>query len=169
LTWAAGGAPPVWVAGYGPKTLTAAGRFADGIVLQFGDPHLAKWCLGFVREGAAQARRDWTRISIMAAALVWVADDLAVARERVRWFPALFSNQVVDLLAHYSREPLPAELSAYVGARTGYGYRPHGEAGSANAEVVADEIVDRYCLWGRFGVSTRVCCPRLSDAFATSN
>ncbi len=148
LTWADGGVPPVWVAGYGPKTLAAAGRFADGIVLQFGDPHLVKWCLGFVREGAARAGRDWARIRIMAAAPVWISDDLAVARERVRWFPALVSNHVVDLLKHYSHETVPAELSAYVAARKGYDYHHHAEVGSANAEFVADEIVDRYCLVG---------------------
>src|SRR5215470_10859030 len=43
LTWAKDGLP-VWVAGYGPKALNAAGAVADGIILQFADPHLIKWC-----------------------------------------------------------------------------------------------------------------------------
>src|SRR4051794_33415961 len=54
MEWA-GGALPVWIAGYGPKALHMAGRIADGIILQFADPHLIRWCLGFVREGAASA------------------------------------------------------------------------------------------------------------------
>jgi alkanesulfonate monooxygenase SsuD/methylene tetrahydromethanopterin reductase-like flavin-dependent oxidoreductase (luciferase family) len=40
LTWADGGLPPVWVAGYGPKVLGAAGKFADGIILQIGRAHV---------------------------------------------------------------------------------------------------------------------------------
>src|SRR6266403_5758311 len=49
--WASGKVPPVWVAGYGPKALRTAGRIGDGVILQFADPDLIAWCLGFVREG----------------------------------------------------------------------------------------------------------------------
>src|SRR5262252_2610983 len=37
FTWANGGVPPVWVAGYGPKVLDLAGRVGDGVILQFAD------------------------------------------------------------------------------------------------------------------------------------
>jgi probable F420-dependent oxidoreductase len=148
LTWADGGVPPVWVAGYGPKTLTSAGRIADGIILQFADPHLVKWCLDFVRQGAQQAGRNYSQIKIMAAAPVWVSPDLPLAREQVRWFPALVSNHVVDLLKYYPGENLPPELSAYVTGRKGYDYHHHAEVGSSNAQFVPDEIVDRYCVVG---------------------
>ena len=57
MPWASGDLP-VWIAGYGPKALQLTGRIADGVILQFADPHIIKWCLGFVREGA---RRSWTR------------------------------------------------------------------------------------------------------------
>src|ERR1017187_6043438 len=50
--WANGKVPPVWVAGYGPKALRTAGRIGDGVILQFADPDLISWCLGFVRDGA---------------------------------------------------------------------------------------------------------------------
>src|ERR1700720_4642546 len=93
LTWAK--IPPrVWIAGYGPKVLHMAGRVADGIILQFADPDLISWCLGFVKEGAKAAGRDPSAIEVMSAAPVWVSDDLAVARERVGWFPAQVSNHV---------------------------------------------------------------------------
>src|SRR6267143_95379 len=55
MSWADAGVPPIWVAGYGPKALRSAGRIGDGVILQFSDPHLIKWCLGFVKEGAAEA------------------------------------------------------------------------------------------------------------------
>src|SRR4051794_2304609 len=80
MSWARGAAP-VWIAGYGPKALHLAGRIADGVILQFADPHLIRWSLGFVRAGAEAAGRDFAAIKIMAAAPVWVADDLAEARE----------------------------------------------------------------------------------------
>jgi probable F420-dependent oxidoreductase len=148
MAWANAGVPPVWVAGYGPKALRCAGRIGDGVILQFADPHLIKWCLNFVREGAAEAGRDFSRMGVMAAAPVWVSDDLATARERVRWFPALVSNHVVDLVSRYKPEELPPELTAYIRDRKGYDYLHHAEVGSSNAEFVTDEVVDRFCILG---------------------
>jgi probable F420-dependent oxidoreductase len=147
LTWAQG-SPPVWIAGYGPKVLNLAGRIADGVILQFADPDLIAWCMEFVRQGAKDAGRDPKSIEIMAAAPVWVSDDLALARQRVRWFPALVSNHVVDLISRYKPEELPAALTSYVQDRSGYDYKHHAEVGSDNASFVSDEVVDRFCLVG---------------------
>jgi probable F420-dependent oxidoreductase len=147
LTWAKG-SPPVWIAGYGPKVLHMAGRVADGIILQFADPDLISWCLGFVGEGARAAGRDPLGIQVMAAAPVWVSDDLKLARERVRWFPALVSNHVVDLIRQYKPEALPPALTSYVRDRAGYDYQHHCEVESDNANFVSDEVVDRFCLVG---------------------
>jgi probable F420-dependent oxidoreductase len=147
LTWAKI-SPPVWIAGYGPKVLHMAGHVADGIILQFADPALIDWCMGFVREGARTAGRDPKSIEVMAAAPVWVSDDLNVARERVRWFPALVSNHVMDLIRQYKPEDLPPALTSYVQARGRYDYQHHCEVGSDNAEFVSDEVIDRFCLIG---------------------
>ncbi len=139
---------PVWVAAYGPKALHLTGRIADGVILQFADPDLIRWCLTFVHEGARAAGRDPAAIKVMAAAPVWVADDLALARDRVRWFPALVSNHVVDLLSRYDPAELPPALTAYVENRGTYDYRQHAEVGSSNAAFVSDEVVDRFCIVG---------------------
>jgi len=146
--WATAGVPPVWVAGYGPKALRTAGRIADGVILQFADPDLIAWCLGFVREGAKEAGRDPNKIEVMAAAPVWASDDLALARDKVRWFPALVSNHVMDLIAKYKPEELPASLVSYVQNRGKYDYLHHCEVGSDNANFVTDEVIDRFCLVG---------------------
>jgi probable F420-dependent oxidoreductase len=148
MPWANAGVPPIWVAGYGPRALRCAGRIADGVILQFADVHLIKWCLGFVREGAQEAGRDFSAIRVMSATAVWVSDDLTKARQQVRWFPALVSNHVVDLISRYTPEELPEELTAYVRDRRGYNYLHHAEVGSSNAEFVPDATVDRYCLVG---------------------
>src|SRR2546425_9677328 len=50
MSWADTGVPPIWVAGYGPKALRCAGGIADGVILQFYDPHLIMRCLVFVKE-----------------------------------------------------------------------------------------------------------------------
>ena len=146
--WATAGVPGVWVAGYGPKALRCAGRIGDGVILQFADPDLIAWCVGFVREGAKEAGRDPNKIEVMAAAPVWVSNDLKVGREHVRWFPALVSNHVMDLISRYKPEELPPALTSYVRNRGGYDYLHHCEVGSDNASFVTDEVVDRFCLLG---------------------
>ena len=148
FTWAGGGVPPVWVAGYGPKVLDLAGRVADGVILQFADPDLIEWCVGFVKRGAEAAGRDPRQIEIMSAAPVWISDDLKVGRERVRWFPALVSNHVVDLVSKYKPEELPPALTSYIRNRGQYDYLHHCEVDSSNAEFVSDEVTDRFCLLG---------------------
>lgn len=148
LTWAVGGVPPVWVAGYGPKVLDLAGRIGDGVILQFADPDLIEWCVGFVKKGAEAAGRDPRKIEIMSAAPVWISDDLKVGRERVRWFPALVSNHVVDLVSRYKPEELPPALTSYIRNRGQYDYLHHCEVDSSNAEFVSDEVTDRFCLLG---------------------
>ena len=147
LGWAKD-APRIWVAGYGPKVLHMAGRVADGIILQFADPALIAWCMSFVKEGAKEVGRDPKQIEVMAAAPVWVSDDLNVARERVRWFPALVSNHVMDLIRQYKPEDLPPALTSYVQDRGRYDYQHHCEVDSDNANFVSDEVVDRFCVIG---------------------
>jgi alkanesulfonate monooxygenase SsuD/methylene tetrahydromethanopterin reductase-like flavin-dependent oxidoreductase (luciferase family) len=138
----------VWIAGSGPKVLEMGGRIADGIILQFADPDLMEWCLGFVKKGAEAAGRDFRKIEIMAAAPVWMSDDLEHARKQVRWFPALVSNHVVDLLSRYKAEELPKALTSYVSNRGGYDYQQHCEVDSSNSKFVSDDIVDRFCVVG---------------------
>jgi probable F420-dependent oxidoreductase len=146
--WASGEIPHVWVAGYGPKALRTAGRIGDGVILQFADPDLIDWCLGFVREGAKEAGRDFSKFQVMAAAPVWPSADLKTARDRVRWFPALVSNHVMDLISKYKPEELPPSLTSFVKNRGGYDYHHHCEVGSDNADFVSDEVIDRFCIIG---------------------
>lgn len=41
--WASGYELPVWVAAYGPKALSSAGRVGDGLILQIAEPSICKW------------------------------------------------------------------------------------------------------------------------------
>ena len=138
---------PVWIAGYGPKALAVTGRIADGAIIQLADPSLVAWCVGLLRDGARAAKRDPNELKVMVAAPAHVGPKNDV-RERVRWFPALVSNHVVDLVRRYGEQGLPADLTRYVRERPGYDYRHHAESGSSNAGFVDDESVDRFCVTG---------------------
>jgi len=147
LTWSGKWKLPVWVAGYGPMALSMTGRIADGVILQLADPDLVRWFVGQVREAAAAAGRDPSSILVQAAAPAHLG-DLELCRERTRWFPALVSNHVVDLVSKYPREQLPETLTGYIRDRTGYDYHHHAEVGSSNAAFVGDEVTDRFCVLG---------------------
>ncbi len=147
LTWTPGYELPVWIAGYGPMVLGMAGRAADGIILQLADPALIEWLIGIMRGAAIEAGRDPAEIKVQAAAPAHVG-PIEECREHVRWFPALVSNHVVDLVNTYPREQLPESLTGYIRDREGYDYRHHAEVGSDNAQFVNDEVTDRFSVVG---------------------
>ena len=150
LPWAGRWKLPVWVAGYGPMALAMTGRVADGLILQLADPDLITWFVGQLREAEAAAGRPAGSVKVQSAAPAHVG-DLADCRERTRWFPALVSNHVVDLVNRYPRDRLPESLTGYVHDRTGYDYQHHAEVGSSNAAFVGDEVTDRFCVLGSVG------------------
>src|SRR5205823_14866107 len=82
------------------------------------------------------------------AAPCYIGDDLPKARDQVRWFPALVSNHVVDLVNRYKTAELPQALTDYIAAREGYDYSDHGRTGAEHASFVTDEVVDRFCVIG---------------------
>jgi probable F420-dependent oxidoreductase len=147
LPWAGKWSLPVWVAGYGPMAIAMTGRVADGLILQLADPDLIRWFVSQLREAEAAAGRETGSVKVQAAAPAHVGTrDLG--RERTRWFPALVSNHVVDLVNKYPREQLPDSLIGYISDREGYDYRHHAEVGSSNAAFVGDEVTDRFCVLG---------------------
>jgi probable F420-dependent oxidoreductase len=147
LPWSGRWTLPVWVAGYGPMALAMTGRVADGVILQLADPDLIRWFVAQLRDAEAAAGRPRGTVRVQAAAPAHVGDR-PDGRERTRWFPALVSNHVVDLVNKYPREQLPESLTGYVRDRTGYDYLHHAEVGSSNASFVTDEITDRFCVLG---------------------
>ena len=155
--WTKGWDLPVWVAGYGPMALAMTGRVADGVILQLADPDLIAWFVGQVREAEAAAGRPAGSVRMISRpkssprserSLSCCVGDLADCRERTRWFPALVSNHVLDLVNKYPREQLPESLTGYIRDREGYDYLHHAEVGSSNARFVADDVTDRFCVLG---------------------
>ena len=141
---------PVYVAGYGPKVLAIAGRRADGVIIQLADPEIVEWIVGQVRTAAEQAGRDPAEVKVMACAPAHVSDDIADACEQVRWFPAMVSNHVFDLLSKYDKSALPASLTDYVERmqREKYDYSEHSRMGATHGAQVTDETCERFCVLG---------------------
>ena len=111
LLWAKGRPEiPMYVAGYGPKVLAIAGRHADGVVIQLADPDIIEWTMARARRAADEAGRDPDALEPIVCAPAVVSDDMANARDQVRWFPAMVSNHVVDLLSKYDPATLPGFL-----------------------------------------------------------
>ncbi len=141
---------PIWVAGYGPKTLATIGRHADGFILQLADPQILEWTMGAVRQAAVEAGRDPDDIAICVVAPAYVGDDLAHQRDQLRWFGGMVGNHVVDLVRRYGTDEskVPKVLSDYIAAREAYDYSHHGKPDNPTTDFVPDEIVDRFCVLG---------------------
>ena len=141
---------PMWVAGYGPKALAVAGRVGDGVIIQLADPDIIQWIMDTARKAAEEAGRDPSALQCIVCAPSHISNDLADAREQVRWFPAMVSNHVKDLIERYGTDGsvVPTALTDYVQARKFYDYDEHSRVGAKHGEFVTDEICDRFCVLG---------------------
>ena len=140
----------MWVAGYGPKALAVAGRVGDGVIIQLADPEIILWIMGTARAAAEEAGRDPAALKCIVCAPSMITDDIADARDQTRWFPAMVSNHVKDLIDRYGTDGsvVPKALTDYVEARKFYDYNDHSRVGAAHGEFVTDEIADRFSVLG---------------------
>ncbi|MFL5979656.1 MAG: LLM class flavin-dependent oxidoreductase, partial [Gaiellaceae bacterium] len=138
------------VAGYGPRALGVAGRVGDGVIIQLADPQIIQWIMETARKAAEEAGRDPAALKCIVCAPSHVTEDIADAREQVRWFPAMVSNHVMDLIGRYGEgsDEIPSALTDFVKARKFYDYSEHSRVGAKHGEFVTDEICDRFCVLG---------------------
>jgi probable F420-dependent oxidoreductase len=151
LAWAKGRPEiPLYVAGYGPRALGVAGRVGDGVIIQLADPQIIQWIMQTARSAAEEAGRDPDALECIVCAPSHISSDLADAREQVRWFPAMVSNHVMDLIERYGEDSdvVPKALTEFVKARKFYDYSEHSRVGAKHGEFVTDEICDRFCVLG---------------------
>jgi probable F420-dependent oxidoreductase len=150
LEWAKGRPEiPMYIAGYGPRALAVAGRIGDGVIIQLADPVIIQWIMEQARTAAEEAGRDPSELKCLVCAPSIVTDDIQEAREAVRWFPAMVSNHVMDLIERYGENSaIPKDLTDYVKARKFYDYKDHSREGAAHGEFVSDEISDRFSVIG---------------------
>jgi probable F420-dependent oxidoreductase len=148
--WAAGQpGVPLYVAGYGPRALGVAGRVGDGIVIQLADPEIVKWIIERARVAAEEAGRDPDALVPIVCAPAVVDADVERWREEVRWFPAMVSNHVKDVIAkHGAGGDIPQALTDYAQAVESYDYHEHSRVGAKHGRYISDEICDRFCVLG---------------------
>jgi probable F420-dependent oxidoreductase len=141
---------PMQVAGYGPRALGVAGRVGDGVIIQLADPQIIQWIMETARKAAEEEGRDPDALQCIVCAPSHISGDLADAREQVRWFPAMVSNHVMDLIERYGADSdeIPSALTDFVKARKFYDYKEHSRVGAKHGEFVTDEICDRFCVLG---------------------
>ena len=140
---------PMWVAGYGPKALAVAGRVGDGVIIQLADPEIIQWIMGTARAAAEEAGRDPAELKCIVCAPSHVG-PIEDGREQTRWFPAMVSNHVQDLIDRYGTDGavVPHALTDYVLKRKFYDYDEHSRVGAKHGEFVSDEICDRFSVLG---------------------
>jgi probable F420-dependent oxidoreductase len=140
---------PMQVAGYGPKALAVAGRVGDGVIIQLADPQIIQWIMETARKAAEEAGRDPDALECIVCAPSHISDDIASARDQVRWFPAMVSNHVMDLVERYGFDSeIPEALTDFVKTREFYDYKDHSRVGAKHGEFVTDEICDRFTVIG---------------------
>src|SRR5205085_1202690 len=132
------------------RALGVAGRVGDGVIIQLADPQIIQWIMETARKAAAEDGRDPDALQCIGCAPSNVSEDLVGAREQVRWFPAMVSNHVMDLIERYGADSdeIPAALTDFVKARKFYDYKEHSRVGAKHGEFVTDEICDRFCVLG---------------------
>ena len=147
LVWSMGRSVPMWMAAYGPKSLAAAGRVADGLVLQIADPFLVDWFVNQMKTSAEESGRDLSEIKVMSCAPTWVG-DMETARAQTRWFPAMVGNHVADLVERYHSGELPQAFTDYIKGRKGYDYKEHADKDAEHLDFISDDIIERFSILG---------------------
>jgi 5,10-methylenetetrahydromethanopterin reductase len=134
---------PIYLAGSGPRMLTAAGRHGDGVIVYASvDPGVLRAGLAHVAAGAGAAGRGLGDLDVALWAPMAIGRDRAQARDHVR-------GRVASALRH----PLPVALAAEDQAaverlRREYDAFQHATAASAHRRLVPDRLVDLMALAG---------------------
>src|SRR6266568_3391001 len=113
------------------------------------EPEIPMYIAGYGPKALAVAGRDPEVLECIVGAPSKVSDDIVSCREEVRWFPAMVSNHVMDLIEKYGwNSDIPSELTDFVKTRKGYDYKDHSRVGAKHGEFVTDEICERFSVIG---------------------
>ncbi len=130
------------------------------MIIQLADPVIIEWIMATARDAAEKAGRDPDALECIVGAPSKIGSDMAAVRDEVRWFPAMVSNHVMDLIERYGWDSdIPSELTDFVKARKFYDYKDHSRVGAKHGEFVSDEICDRFCVIG----SAEECTKKLRE------
>lgn len=146
----------IYVSAEGPKGLQLAGRCADGVILGTGfDLLVYQWAKQKIREGASEAQRDESEISIVAAGMLCVRDNGNEARKIVR-------NRLANRAHHNFRFTLetvpPPELQGVKRFMDGFDVmKPMEER--VDPDLVSPYLVHRFSIAG----TSEECIKRIEE------
>lgn len=156
-------APAVYVVASGERAMEAAGRVADGVVLNVGvHPAVLQAAIGRVRAAAAAAGRDPDAVAVVVFAFCAIAEDAAEARARLK--PSVsWLGQRFPALADLAGVPLDASGRAAL-RRFGEHYARYDLVHAAgwaqamrDAAFLPDAFAEAFALGGTAGeVAERV-------------
>jgi len=134
---------PIYVAGSGPKMLTAAGRLGDGVIMYAStSPPILRAGLERVAAGAAAGGRTLGDLDVVLWAPMSIARDGRLARDHAR-------GRVASALRHPLPVPFSPEDQAVVERlRAEYDAFQHATAGARHRTLVPDRLVDLMALAG---------------------
>ena len=134
---------PVYLAATNPKLTHAAGRMADGAILFQGiSPDMIRQGVQRVRAGATEVQREPDDVDIACWIPLSVSADGRQARNHIRGrVAAVLKYSRLDSFTGRDREMVQR-------LKQEYDYFEHASATAHHAELVPDEIVDRYALAG---------------------
>ena len=89
------------------------------MIIQLADPEIIEWTMATARKAAEEAGRDPAALKCLVCAPSKVGDDIAPARDEVRWFPAMVGNHVADIVrVHGANSVVPRALTDYITVAT---------------------------------------------------
>jgi len=128
--------PPIWIAALGPASARLAGEVADGVVLNWCPPERVSWARERIREGAEQAGRDPSEVTVAVYVRACVGPDLQAS--------SLALRRAAGQYASY-----PAYRRQFEAVGLGEAARAAAAAFAAGRPAeVPGEIVRRCCLLG---------------------
>lgn len=134
---------PLYLAGSGPRMLTAAGRLGDGAIMYAStSPPILRAGLERVAAGAKESGRGLESLDIGLWSPMSIARDGKLARDHAR-------GRVASALRHPLPVALRPEDQAIVDRlRASYDSFEHATAASRHRELVPDRFVDLFALAG---------------------
>jgi len=134
---------PLYLAGSGPRMLTAAGKLGDGVMMYVGTaPSILRAGLDCVAAGAAASGRTASDLDVVLWTPTSISRDAAQARDHVR-------GRVASALRHPLPVELPPEDQAEIKRlRESYDAFQHATADSRHRALVPDRLVDLMALAG---------------------
>ena len=142
---------PVFIAATGPEMLNVAGRTADGVIVSVGpDPKAIKYALEQIREGAADAGRDFTSLKVMVFLFTSISKDREQARSYARpkalWFLE-HAPYLVSLL-DVEDSTFKRTLGSAPTTTKGKGLSELLSSGLELGKIVSDQAVDAFTVAG---------------------